>query len=110
MTCGSLCSGIGGLELGLERAGMEVVWQVEKDDYCSRVLAKHWPDVTRYEDVKDVGANLEPVELIAGGFPCPVVSQAARGRNVAESLWPEFARIVREVGPRYVVLENVEGL
>ncbi len=111
MRCGSLFSGIGGLELGLERAGISVAWQVETDEYCRRVLAKHWPDVKRHEDVRDVGAhNLESVDLICGGFPCPVVSSAARGRNVAEWLWPEFGRIVREVGPRYVLLENVEGL
>ena len=113
MRVGSLFSGIGGLELGLERAGMEVVWQVEKDDYCRRVLAKHWPDVTRYEDVHDVGGpNLEPVDLICGGFPCQPVSQA--GKRLAQAderwLWPEFARIIRELRPRYALMENVPGL
>ena len=113
MTVGSLFSGIGGLELGLERAGMEVKWQVEIDPYCRRVLAKHWPDVTRYEDVRDVGeANLEPVDLICGGFPCQPVSQA--GKRLAQDdprwLWPEFARIIRELRPRYALMENVPGL
>lgn len=71
LTFGSLFAGIGGFDLGLERAGMRCLWQVEKDDYCRQVLAKHWPNVTRYEDVKDVGrANLAPVDLICGGFPC----------------------------------------
>ena len=72
LTIGSLFSGIGGLELGLEWAGLgPVKWQVEIDDYCLKVLEKHWPDVKRYKDVKEVGKhNLEPVDLICGGFPC----------------------------------------
>ena len=113
MRCGSLFAGIGGLELGLERAGMEVVWQVERDPYCRRVLAKHWPDVTRYEDVKDVGAhNLEAVDLICGGFPCQPVSVAGKRKAQDDErwLWPEFARIIRELRPRYVLVENVPGL
>jgi len=110
---GSLFSGIGGFDLGLERAGMEVVWQVEIDPFCRRVLAKHWPDVKRYEDVRDVGAhNLEAVDVIAGGFPCQPVSQA--GHRLAQDddrwLWPEFARIVRDLRPRIVLVENVPGL
>lgn len=111
MNVGSLFAGIGGFDLGFERAGMRTAWQVEIDPFCRRVLERHFPDAERYEDVREVGAhNLAPVDVICGGFPCPVVSQAARGRNVAEWLWPEFARIIREVGPRYVVVENVEGL
>jgi len=67
---GSLFAGIGGMDLGLERAGMECRWQVEIDDYCNKVLAKHWPNVPRFRDVCEVGvSNLEPVDLIAGGFP-----------------------------------------
>jgi DNA (cytosine-5)-methyltransferase 1 len=111
-TFGSLFSGIGGLDLGLERAGWSCTWQVENDEWCSRVLAKHWPDVTRFRDVHDVGADLEPVDLICGGFPCQSVSLA--GRRLAQSderwLWPEFARIVRLLRPRFVLVENVTGL
>ena len=111
MRVGSLFSGIGGLDLGLERAGMEVVWQVEKDEFCRKVLRKHWPNVTIHEDVHDVGKhNLKEVELICGGFPCPVVSSAAAGRNVGPWLWPEFARIIRDLRPDYVLVENVAGL
>lgn len=104
---------IGGLDLGLERAGMEVRWQVEIDEFCRRVLAKHWPDVARYEDVRDVGAhNLEDVDLISGGFPCQPVSQAGKRRAQEDDrwLWPEFARVVRECEPALVVVENVRGL
>lgn len=111
MRFGSLFAGIGGFDLGLERAGMECAWQVEIDPFCRKVLTKHWPDVPKYEDVRDVGAhNLAPVDLICGGFPCPVVSQAARGRNVGEWLWPDFRRIISCLRPSFVLLENVPGL
>ena len=71
ITIGSLFSGIGGLELGLEWAGLgPVLWQIEKDPYCRRVLARHWPEVARYDDIRTVGKhNLEPVALMCGGFP-----------------------------------------
>ncbi len=112
-TFGELFAGIGGMGLGLERAGMEVRWQVEQDPYCLKVLAKHWPDVKRYEDVRDVGAhNLESVDLICGGPPCQPVSQAGK-RMVQDDdrwLWPEFARIIRELQPTYALMENVTGL
>jgi len=123
-TFGSLFAGIGGIDLGLERAGWTGRWQVEWDDYCSRVLAKHWPDVPRYGDVHDVhgtvahGASdgcancLEPVDLIAGGFPCQPFSHAGKQLRLADDrwLWPEFERCVRELRPRYVLVENVPGL
>ena len=113
MKVGSLFSGIGGLDLGLERAGMEVVWQVEIDKWCQRVLAKHWPNVRRYGDIKEVnGEEIEAVDLIAGGFPCQPVSVAGKRKAQADSrwLWPEFLRIVSEVRPRLVLVENVPGL
>ena len=113
MRVGSLFSGIGGFDLGLERAGHEIVWQVENDAYCRKVLAKHWPDVSCYEDVHGCGVhNLEKVEVICGGFPCQPVSVAGkqRGQNDERWLWPEFARILRELRPRYALVENVPGL
>lgn len=114
MTFGSLFAGIGGFDLGLERAGMVCRWQVEIDDYCRRVLGKHWPDVQRYEDVKDVGAhNLEPVDLICGGFPCQDISYAGQGAGIGgarSGLWGEYARIIRELRPGYVIVENVPAL
>lgn len=110
---GSLFAGIGGLDLGLERAGMECAWQIEKDPYCLRVLDKHWPDIPKYHDIKEVDPDdLEPVDLICGGFPCQPVSLA--GKRLAQAderwLWPEFFRIVRALRPRYVLVENVPGL
>lgn len=113
LTFGSLFAGIGGFDLGFERAGMECKWQVEIDDYCNKVLAKHWPDVRRYKDVKECGKhNLEPVDVICGGFPCQPHSVAGkrRGADDDRNLWPEFLRIVREVRPTWVVAENVPGI
>jgi DNA (cytosine-5)-methyltransferase 1 len=113
LTVGSLFAGIGGMDLGLERAGMTVKWQVEIDDYAARVLAKHWPAVPRYRDVRDVGAhNLESVDLVCGGFPCQPHSLAGRrGANSDDrDLWAEFARIICEIQPRWVLAENVPGL
>jgi DNA (cytosine-5)-methyltransferase 1 len=112
VTVGSLFSGIGGFDLGLERAGMTVKWQVERDPWCQKILAKHWPDVPRYENVEDVGGELECVDLICGGFPCQPVSVAGQQKGADDDrwLWPEFKRIVGLLGPRYVLVENVPGL
>lgn len=116
MRIGSLFSGIGGLELGLERAipNARVVWQVERDPYARRVLAKHWPEARRYEDVREIGVhNLEPVDLICGGFPCQDISLAGSGAGIEgerSGLWFEFARIIGELRPRYAVLENVSAI
>jgi len=113
LTFGSLFVGIGGFDLGFERAGMTCTWQVEINDYCNKVLAKHWPDVRRYKDVRECGAhNLEPVDVICGGFPCQPHSVAGKRKGAADdrNLWPEFLRVVREVRPTWVVAENVPGI
>ena len=111
---GSLFAGIGGFDLGLERTnGFEVVWQVEWDSYCQKVLAKHWPSVPCYGDIHDVGAhNLAPVDVLVGGFPCQPVSVAGnrKGQDDDRWLWPEFGRLICELRPRYVLVENVLGL
>jgi DNA (cytosine-5)-methyltransferase 1 len=109
----SLFAGIGGLDLGLERAGMECVAQVEIDDFCQKILTKHWPDVPKFKDVRDVGKhNLPAADLIAGGFPCQPHSLAGKRKASIDNrdLWPEFARIVREYEPEWVMGENVPGL
>lgn len=114
LTYGSLFSGIGGIDLGLDRAGMRCAWQVEIDEYATKVLAKHWPHVTRFRDVRDCGAhNLAPVDLIAGGFPCQDISSAGKRAGIAgerSGLWSEFARLLRELRPRYACIENVAAL
>lgn len=110
---GSLFSGIGGLELGLEAAGLgPVVWQVENHPFCQRVLAKHWPKADRsVGDVRNAGATtLAPVDIICGGFPCQDVSAAGRRvglKGERSGLWYEYRRVVRELRPRIVVVENV---
>ena len=114
MRVGSLFSGIGGMDLGFEVAGgYEIAWQVEKDAWCRRVLAKHWPDVPRYEDVTTLtGEELEPVDLICGGFPCQPVSHAGQQKGTDDDrwLWPHFARLLGVLRPRYALVENVPGL
>jgi len=113
MRFGSFFSGIEGIGLGLERAGMTCRWQVEIDPYCLAVLRKHWPDVPKYGDIRALtGDELEPVDLICGGFPCQPVSLAGRRRGAADErwLWPEFARLLRVLRPRFALLENVPGL
>ena len=112
----SLFAGIGGLELGLERAGMTVVGQVEIDDYCRRVLAKHWPNVPRHDDVRTaaewwLSTERPTVDVICGGFPCQDISAAGRRAGIIDggrsSLWSFMADTVRRVRPRYVLVENV---
>jgi len=150
-TFGSLFAGIGGIDLGLERAGWRCVWQVENDPYCQGVLGRHWPSVQRFGEIREThgsvahahagrlgraditdeingsilpsgpesrafvgpcGSCLSKVNLIAGGFPCQPVSTAGKGQAQKDPrwLWPEMARIVREVRPNIVLVENVPGL
>lgn len=110
---GSLFSGIGGLELGLERAGFgPVAWQVECNPYARKVLAKHWPNVDRsVEDVRlGTAQSLSPVGLICGGFPCQDVSTAGKGAGLTgarSGLWYEYLRILSELRPACAVIENV---
>ena len=110
----SLFAGIGGFDLGLEQAGMTCVAQVEIDEFCLKVLNKHWPDVPKYKDVCDVGKNnLPSADLICGGFPCQDVSLAGKRAGLEgkrSTLWSEFSRIICELKPRWVVIENVPGL
>src|SRR3990167_5596480 len=113
MKFGSLFTGVGGFDLGFERAEMTCAWQAEKDKHCLQVLANHWPNIKRYEDVKDVGRNAEPIDLLCGGFPCQDLSVAGKRAGLAgerSGLWFEFARIIGELRPRWVVIENVPGL
>ena len=116
----SLFSGIGGFDLGLDQAGMECILQVEQDKFALEVLHRHWPNVPKITDVKEVtadaikalGANRDGL-LIAGGFPCTGMSIAGKRegfRDPRSGLWMEFHRILSEVQPEYALIENVPGL
>ncbi len=113
-TLGSLFAGIGGIDLGFDRAGFKTAWQVEINPYCRKVLARHFPEAERFEDVRTVGKhNLKPVDVIAGGFPCQDVSNAGKREGIEgerSGLWKEYFRIIRELRPRFVLVENVAAL
>lgn len=112
MRIGSLFSGIGGLDLGVERAtGGHVVWHCEKEQYCRDILALHWPHVPCFEDV--VGLEPPPVDMLIGGFPCQDISQAGKREGIhgrKSGLWAEYARIIRLLRPGLVFVENVRAL
>jgi len=110
---GSLFSGCGGLDLGLERAGWSIAWGCENDRACRTVLADRRPNLEVVEDVRLVDAGTPCVDLLAGGFPCPDFSCAGNRSGFdgeGAALWHEFARCVRLLRPRVVVVENVGGL
>ena len=114
LTVGSLFSGIGGFDLGLERSGWNVAWQVENNTFCNQVLQKRWSDVQRYKDIQEVNADcLEPVNLLCGGFPCQDLSVAGDRAGLAgerSGLFFEYIRLVRALRPAHVLIENVPGL
>jgi len=114
LTVGSLFSGIGGFELGLERAGMRVIWQAEIDPYAAAVLRKHWPGVPNHGDVRSIRAGyVERPDVLCGGFPCQDISNAGKREGIdgeRSGLWSEFARIIGELRPRYVIVENVAAM
>ena len=116
MTFGSLFSGVGGMDSGLERAGMTCRWQVEIDDRCRKVLARHWPNVRRFTDVTHDN-EYEPVDLIAGGFPCQDISNQGSVWGVRagldgqrSGLWWAMLKTVRLVRPSIVLVENVAAI
>jgi DNA (cytosine-5)-methyltransferase 1 len=109
---GSLFSGIGGIDLGLERAGCEVRWQCEVDERCRELLAKRWPGVPCFDDVRTV-TDAPGVDVLCGGFPCQDVSVAGRRAGLAgerSGLFHEFARLADSLAPTWVLIENVPGL
>ena len=121
MKMGSLFSGIGGLDLGLERSipGLQTVWQVEKEEFCRSILERHWPNKKQYNDVRTIGAhNLEPVDVICAGFPCQSISIAGKMKGLEDEeksgLWWQVHRLVSEfqsIGHEPIlVLENVSNI
>ena len=113
---GSLFAGIGGFELGFEMTGhFKTVWQVESDEYARKVLERQWPSVPKHNDVRSFPTTeLDcSCDVILGGFPCQDISYSGNGGGLdgeRSGLFYELARIVRSLGPRYVVLENVPAL
>lgn len=117
-TIGSLFAGIGGFDLGFERAGFETAWQVEIDPLCRAVLGHRFPRAQRFEDVRTVGkAELAQVDVLCGGFPCQDISIAGNSAGTRpglagnrSGLFFQVCRILDEIQPEWVVLENVANL
>lgn len=115
-----LFSGIGGFSLGLERTGgFETVAFCEIEPFCRRVLSKHWPGVPIYEDVRELSADtlrrdgITDIDVICGGFPCQDISTAGKRSGIKgarSGLWEEYRRIIGEVRPQFIIVENVASL
>ena len=116
MKVGSLFSGVGGLDLGFERQGFSVSWACDKERSCRKILAKHFPSATIYEDVRTIDpVKASPVDVVIGGFPCQDLSTGGQRKGLAgqrSGLFYEFIRIVRDMPtrPSFVVVENVPGM
>jgi DNA (cytosine-5)-methyltransferase 1 len=110
----SLFSGIGGIDLAGEWAGIETVAFCERDPFCQKVLKKHWPSVPCFDDVTTLkGSDIGTVDLIHGGVPCQDISIAGRKAGLAggrSGLWGEYARLIGELRPAWVLVENVRRL
>jgi DNA (cytosine-5)-methyltransferase 1 len=115
-----LFSGIGGFSLGLERAGMRTVAFCEIDPYCRAVLRRRWPGIPCYEDVRDLSGqrlwddgNTVSIQVICGGFPCQDISRAGNGAGITgerSGLWSEYRRLIGDLRPQFVIVENVAAL
>ena len=108
-----LFSGIGGFSLGLESTGFfETIGFVEKDKFCQKVLKKHWNNINIEEDIRNVKGEKYQADVVTGGFPCQPFSVAGKRKSTADDryLWDEMLRVIREVKPRWVIGENVEGI
>jgi DNA (cytosine-5)-methyltransferase 1 len=114
-----LFSGIGGFSLGLERSGaFQTVAFCEIEPYCQKIIKKHWPEVPLYEDVTTLSKSRLAedgitIDAICGGFPCQDISEAGKGAGLEgerSGLWFEYSRLIGEIRPQYVIIENVSEL
>ena len=109
-----LFSGIGMFSLGLERAGFKTVGFCERDPFCQEVLKTHWPDVPIHPEIKSLdSSSLKGVEVLCGGFLCQDISSVRQGEGLQgrrSGLWFEYLRLIREVRPKYAIIENVAAL
>lgn len=114
MTHASLFSGIGGFDIAAEWAGWENAFNCEIDPFCLQVLKYHFPNAVQYEDIKTTDFTVwrGKIDVLTGGFPCQPFSTAGKRKGTADNryLWPEMLRAIREIGPRWVVGENVFGI
>lgn len=114
MEVGSLFSGIGGIEIGFEKAGFKTKWFIEQDEYCRRIINKAWPGKKIYEDVTTVNFKQVPkVDILTGGFPCQDISVAGKGVGISgerSGLWKYYLQAIRDLRPKYAVIENVSAL
>ena len=111
-----VCSGIGGFSLGLEATGgFDTVAFCEYDEFCRKVLNKHWPEVPIYKDLKEIGNEptrlIQEFDLICGGIPCQPFSLAGKqkGKEDDRHLWPYMYEIIKHKKPTWVIVENVGG-
>ena len=114
MRVGSLFSGIGGFDLAAEWMGWTTAWVSEIDPFACSVLAHHFPDAPNHGDITTIDfTTVEPIDILVGGFPCQDISNAGKREGITgerSGLWKEYARAIRELRPRYVVVENVAAL
>jgi len=122
-----LFSGLGGFSLGLERAGMETIAFCEHDDFCKKILKKHWPTKLIFDDINDLSFDSElgllkcknqsyqypRIDVLCGGFPCQDISIAGKKEGLdgkKSGLWSQYKRLIKEIKPKYAIIENVSNL
>lgn len=114
MNHGSLFSGCGGFDLAAEIVGWSNIFHCERDPFCQTILKHYWPHAKTFADIK--AFNGKPykgkIDIITGGFPCQPLSAAGKRRGTEDDryLWPEMLRVIREIQPRWIVGENVQGI